>query len=91
MSTATLERVAKAIQDKMDGSVDDLELARAAIQALREPDDRLLFAADGWSDLVMGDGGDAEARRKEFRMIWKVQIDTILGVDLAGSKHMLSG
>jgi hypothetical protein len=66
---AMIERVAKAINDAMlqHGDYKPDELARAAIEAMREPSEEMVFAGDAFEP----DGISAEA-------IWIAMIDAAL-------------
>jgi len=60
--------------------------ARAAIEAMREPTDRMLSLADGYTDLSGYDPScDANWRRAEFKIAWQVMIDEAL--DLMEKKN----
>lgn len=54
--------------------------ARAAIEAMREPTERMLRAADSWTDLVGAypEANTPEERRFEFKCAWQAMIDAAL-------------
>lgn len=59
MSESMIDRVAKALA-KADATSSYKELARAAIEAMREPTDTMLVATEdvvsGYDDFAVGDG-----------------------------------
>lgn len=62
-------------------------LVRAAIEAITAPTQRMIYAADGFTDLVypfLCDTAEesSKARHEEFNTAWRVMIDVILGKPL---------
>lgn len=79
MAESMIERVARAIQDKLpgwlaeDGTVEDVDLARAAIKAMREPTDAMV---DAMQDDIDWDGDAVRA--------YKCAIDAALNEQVSG-------
>jgi hypothetical protein len=57
-----------------------MDEARAAIEALREPTDDMIYVGEGYCDFMLPSTHDnsGEGRRKEFRMGWQAAIDHAL-------------
>lgn len=55
-------------------------LSRAAIEAMRDPDDEMVRRADGLTDLVgpYPEANTPESRQDEFRCAWRAMIDKAL-------------
>lgn len=81
MAESVIERVARAIQDKLpgwlaeDGTVEDVDLARAAIKAMREPTDAMVDTA--WAEI--GEHGDADVA-----VIYANMIDAAINEQVSG-------
>lgn len=89
-----IERVARAMYDatpfkETEGGYDEQSetyrrmcelLARAAIEAMREPTDAMLYDMDGYSDLVgpYPEANTKEERLREFRGAYQAAIDKAL-------------
>lgn len=63
-----------------------MKKARAAIEALREPTQGMVSAADGLTDLVGAypEANTPEARRSEFACAWSAMIDAALNEQVTG-------
>lgn len=81
-----VERVARAIEKA--GTQDNWKMAaaRAAIEAMRDPTDAMLYHMDGYSDLVgpYPEANTKEERLKEFSCAYRAAIDAALNEQVAG-------
>lgn len=82
-----VEKVARAIAAVDHGGGCDLlwesyvPEARAAIEAMMEPTDYMVYRGEGMSDFILDDecfDNSCEGRRKEMRMAYQVMIETAL-------------
>lgn len=80
-----VERVARAIceaermnpGDALGGWVHWQDAARAAIEAMREPDERMLSDACGYTDFLLPEGFDRSPQgyMQEMKLAWHLMID----------------
>lgn len=83
-----VEKVARAIcevermnpDDALGGWVHWVPAARAAIEAMREPTEAMLYRGEGMCDFVMPEGFDntREARQQELRCGWLTMVSAAL-------------
>lgn len=82
--TEMVERVARAIYDADPIRDKSMAVARkkaiAAIEAMREPTDDMIYVGEGYCDFMLPSTHDntGSGRRKEFRMGWQAAIDHAL-------------
>lgn len=91
--TSMIEKVARAIYEGRNGTGakawgalpnshrDPYRAdARAAIAAMREPSERMVYVGEGYADFVLPLGHDnsGDGRRKEMRMAFTAMIDAAL-------------
>lgn len=91
MVESMVERVARALEDATDANCTYEELARAAIEAMREPTDAMMDAAEdivvGYDDFALGDGNiylGIPGYPDKARRVWSQLVDTALNEQVAG-------